>query len=76
VTNYPNGKLKQQATYKIDRLQGPFTTYYKNGNIQYQGNYIKNKRTGTWSYYDEKGTLYLEEDYQSGIIIEKRPIDQ
>ena len=73
---YPNDKLEEVANYKANRLHGTFEKYQKNGQLAYKGNYLMNKRTGTWTYYSKNGNPESEEDYQSGVIVERRKIEE
>jgi len=45
---YPDGKIKQLATYVRDVLQGPYQLFENNGKVTISGMYINGMKNGTW----------------------------
>jgi antitoxin component YwqK of YwqJK toxin-antitoxin module len=45
---YPDGKVKQMATYTLGTLNGPYQLYNNDGKVQVSGSYVAGKKNGTW----------------------------
>lgn len=58
-------KLRCEAYYKNDLLDGLFKSYYQNNVLAAFGFYSKGDRIGKWCYFDEVGRLIFE---QSNIM--------
>lgn len=48
IVFYPDGKLKEIATYKQGVLHGAYQLYSTNGKLQTSGLFIGGKKSGTW----------------------------
>jgi antitoxin component YwqK of YwqJK toxin-antitoxin module len=62
---YENGKLKTEANYKSDRLDGVGKVYYENGKVSTETNYKDGKHDGLMRTYYEDGTLKEEMGYKN-----------
>ncbi len=55
---YPGTKNKKtEATYMMDRLNGPYKEFYPNGTLKAEGEYMTGKKNGEWKFYLQNGTL-------------------
>ncbi|WP_233897760.1 DUF3352 domain-containing protein [Tenacibaculum piscium] len=61
--NYPNGKLKIEASLKNGLLDGKYKVYYQNGKLKLKGSYKNGKKSGTWRAYNKQ---------ENKLIIKKR----
>ena len=50
-----NGKLKNEATYKSGKKNGPEKGYHENGNLHYECEWINGEQDGEITSYDEDG---------------------
>ncbi|WP_298771644.1 FISUMP domain-containing protein [uncultured Fibrobacter sp.] len=65
---YPNGKIRSQATYVKDKKEGPEKVFYENGNLKRESIYKEDRREGISKEYFEDGTLEAEYTYVNGYI--------
>jgi len=56
---YNDLHIKVMATYKDDKLDGPYTEYYENGNIKVKATYKEDKLDGPYIEYDENGNIKI-----------------
>ena len=63
---FPNGKTKQQRTYKNDTLNGYEASYHDNGQISNQGYNWNGRAYGHWESYHEDGSLKAKNFYVNG----------
>lgn len=63
VTYYPNGSIKQMATYKDCHFDGSNEGWYPNGQKEHEFFYKEGKPTGIWHFWNEDGTLYQTENH-------------
>ena len=66
VTYYENGKLKNQATYKNRRKNGPYIEYYQNDKKLKEGQFKNGFRVGKWTQYSQKGWIEKVTTYKNG----------
>lgn len=60
--------IKEEGTYKKNKLDGVFNRFYKNGNIRETSFYIDGKLDGNYSLYSKKGKVLINEYYTNGLI--------
>lgn len=64
---YPDGKLKVEAQYKDNFLNGNYKEYYQNGNLAVEENYKNGKLEGIKKVYFENGNIEWEAIYKEGV---------
>jgi len=65
---YENGKLKTEANYRNDKLDGVGKVYYENGTVSTETNYEDGKPDGLMRTYYEDGNIKEEMSYKNGIL--------
>lgn len=65
---YPNGQLEEVASYKGEKLHGPYKAYFENGQIRDDGNYENNRMIGIWKQWYENGVQMTESTYKNGHV--------
>ncbi len=68
---YPNGKLKTQARYRLDKLVGQFKQFDSKGRLQLQANYRDGDLDGARQEYVD-GRLVKEEIWLNGVLLAPR----
>jgi hypothetical protein len=68
---FPNGKLKIQAVYRLDKLQGPYKLLDDKGKLLLQANYRDGEFDGLRQVY-VKGQLVTEEVWLNGNLLAPR----
>lgn len=63
---HKNGKIKRQATYVKDTLNGYDVAYHDNGKIREHGYNWNGKANGRWEDYYQDGTLHAVNFYVNG----------
>lgn len=63
---YENGKLKNEATYKSGKKNGPGKGYHENGKLHYKGEWINGKQDGEITSYDEDGNKKKQSFFKKG----------
>jgi len=66
VIYYPDGKLKEKATFKDGKRSGPFELYHENGQLEEKGYYSNGKPVGPFKRYYENGQLKAKEGFYLG----------
>lgn len=61
-------KMKLEATYKDDNLDGAYVLFNDKDKIQTKGLYRSGKKTGIWSYYKSDGKIEREKSYLNGEL--------
>jgi antitoxin component YwqK of YwqJK toxin-antitoxin module len=62
--------MKTELNYKMNVLNGPFTTYYKNGKKEESGFYKDGNYEGERLMYRENGKLRSKAKYENGVQVE------
>lgn len=70
---YPDGKLKNQATYENGVIVGFDIDYHPNGNLKRTKFYNKGKLHGEYKEYDEKENIICFKVYDSDKLIDTWP---
>jgi len=60
---FPNGKIREEGSYKENLKHGIWTRYDEKGNKWYQVTYTYNKRTGKWYIWDEMGNIVASDNF-------------
>ena len=68
---YPNGKLKVQATYRLDKLHGTLKRYDAHGALKLQKSYRDGDLDGVQQEYDG-GHLVAEQYWLNGVLLAPR----
>jgi antitoxin component YwqK of YwqJK toxin-antitoxin module len=63
---WPDGKLKQEVTWKDGLKHGSFNFWHENGQKWKEGTSKRDKRDGKWTYYNEDGSKKSEDIYKDG----------
>jgi len=63
---YPTGKLKVDAAYKGDQLEGPYKSFHPNGKAHITTTYKGGKLDGTFTELSEAGLKVLSATYKDG----------
>lgn len=66
---YEDGKIRQKAAYKADKLDGEFLVFFADGSKHIDGKYADNVRDGLWQYFNEDGSLRIKIEYNKGKIM-------
>ena len=61
---YENSNIKEEATLKSGKLNGPYNYYHDNGNLSYEVVYKDGKAQGLVSYYNILGNKYRESNFK------------
>ena len=70
IMNYhENGNIKEEESYKDNKLEGKQISYYDNGNIYSERNYKNGKKEGQWEGYWKNGNRAFEGTYNSGLRV-------
>ena len=54
---YEDGKIRQKAQYKENKLNGDFLVFFPDGTKHIEGKYFEDVRDGVWNYFKEDGSL-------------------
>lgn len=54
---YPSGNIKEEASYKNEKLHGTWKTFYESGDVAIEGYFNEGIHTGIWKLYYESGSL-------------------
>jgi antitoxin component YwqK of YwqJK toxin-antitoxin module len=65
---YPNGTIKEEATYQANQLNGLHKFFYENGTIEIEENYRNGVLSGQYKKFYKNGTLALEMYYDNGVL--------
>lgn len=65
---YPNGQLEEVASYKGDKLHGPYKAYFENGQIRAEERYKNNRKIGVCKYWYVNGVQMMEAIYKKGHL--------
>ncbi|MEO7215706.1 hypothetical protein [Mucilaginibacter sp.] len=60
---YEDRKLKHEAFYINDRIEGKSAEWYENGQLKYERFYSNGKNAGVWRYYDTSGNIHALQPY-------------
>ena len=73
---YDNGYLSDSATWNADG-SGVKVAWFNNGSPSYGGRYSAHeKKNGKWTYYHRNGKLSAVEQYNNGVLIDKKYFDE
>lgn len=65
---YEDGKIRQKAQYKENKLNGDFLVFFPDGTKHIEGKYFEDVRDGVWNYFKEDGSLKIKIVYNKGKI--------
>jgi hypothetical protein len=63
---YENGQVKQKATLKDGKFDGPYEMYHENGQVKERGTFKDGERYGPYEMYHENGQLEQKGTYKDG----------
>jgi len=67
---YPNGNVKFECAFQLDKRFGKFILYYENGKIHQKGEYVEGEALeGEFTQWDEKGELLQKGTYSYGLRV-------
>ncbi|MGF6906865.1 toxin-antitoxin system YwqK family antitoxin [Fusobacterium sp. PH5-44] len=77
TSEYIDGSLWYELSYKNGHLHGKYRLYYENSNIEMEGNFKDDNQHGVWKYYHKTGKLHKCEKFiegiRSGAVLEYYP---
>lgn len=66
-TKYKFGRIVEESTYKMGKLDGVFRSYFNNSDkLQREIEYTDGKQNGFWRAYNEEGQVVMEYVYKDG----------
>ena len=65
---FPDGKPKQESTYKNGRLEGMVKYFKTSGKLWIKGYYSNDVRDKVWIYYKPEGGIERFEIYDKGTL--------
>lgn len=74
--HYPNGDIKAERYYHLNKLEGLARYYYPNGAIKAIENYHAGSLEGLSKKYYQSGKIQSEEYYRMGKLISKEEFDE
>lgn len=60
TSNFKNGKLKKEISFKNGLKHGTYKEYYENGELKIYGRYRKGKQVGLWKAYNKEGKIIVK----------------
>lgn len=66
---YESGEKKYEENFAEGLLQDTSTHWYRSGTVKKEMNNNKGKLHGIYKYYHENGELWVEREYDNGLIV-------
>ncbi|MFC1745362.1 TraB/GumN family protein [Candidatus Riflebacteria bacterium] len=67
-TEYSNGKLNAEQSYKNGELNGIRKQWYENEQLKLEGDYKDGKAEGIWKFWYDNGKLETEQSFKNGEL--------
>ena len=70
IEYYPNGKIKEEGTYKDGEKDEKWTYWHENGQKKSEGTYKDGETDGLWTKWHENGQKKVEATFNNYKFIE------